>query len=205
MVKFPMAQKTEAWHTGGMVVILSVFFASTGVVSAATYDNPLKFGSLGEVLASALNTMQGLIVILAIIFMIVGALLYITSAGNESRMSTAKAAITAALIGLALGIAAPSFLKEISIALNWTDADPLIRDPRVQTLSAIAGKVLSFLLSIVGVIAIIMLVIGGLMYLTAGGDESKAEVGKKIVTYAVIGIVVSLAALVIVTQVARFF
>jgi hypothetical protein len=50
-----------------------------------------------------------------------------------------------------------------------------------------------------------MLVIGGLMYLTAGGDEGKAETGKKITTYAIIAIAIALSALVLVTQVAKFF
>jgi hypothetical protein len=48
-----------------------------------------------------------------------------------------------------------------------------------------------------------MLVVGGLMYITAAGDEGRVETGKKIVTYAVIGIAVALSALVIVTQVAK--
>ncbi len=188
------------------MVAIGMFLAEqTWAAPPTTYINPLQFDNLEGVLASALTTMQSLIVLLAIIFMIVGAILYITSAGNESRMSTAKAAITAAMIGLALGIAAPSFLKEIGAALGWINVDPLISDPKVLTLSTIAGKVLNFLLSIIGVIAIIMLVIGGLMYVTAGGDEGRAEVGKKIVTYSIIGIVAALASLVIVTQIARFF
>ncbi|MBP9728279.1 MAG: hypothetical protein KBD27_02780 [Candidatus Moranbacteria bacterium] len=185
------------------VFIAFVFVQDTTPALAASYANPLKFNSLEGVLGDALAFMQNIIVVLAIIFIVVGAVLYITSAGNESQMKTAKSAITAALIGLALGIAAPSFLKEISAALGWGAVDAAIAN--AQTLTSVAGKVLNFLLSITGVIAIIMMVIGGLVYLTAGGDESKAEVGKKIVTYAMIGVVVSLGALVIVTQIVKFF
>lgn len=185
------------------VLMAFVFVLETTVVSAATYVNPLKFNSFEGVLGSALSTMQNLIVVLAIIFIVIGAVLYITSSGNESRMNTAKSAITAALIGLALGIAAPSFLKEISGALGWGAVDAAIA--AAPTLTSVAVKVLNFLLSITGVIAIIMMVIGGLMYLTAGGDEGKTEVGKKIVTYAIIGVLVSLGSLVIVTQIVKFF
>jgi hypothetical protein len=46
-------------------------------------------------------------------------------------------------------------------------------------------------------------VIGGGMYLTAYGDEKKIDSGKKIVTYAIIGIVVALSALVVVRQIAN--
>jgi len=111
-----------------------------------------------------------------LVFIVIGALLYITSAGNESRMTMAKGAIVASVIGLAIGIAAPSFLHEISDILGWGPADACkdVVDPTAKqackdalekslTLTAIALNVLNFLLSIVGVIAIIMLVSAGMM------------------------------------------
>lgn len=192
-----------------MVLILGMFFSWTlsfSVQAQTAYVNPLQFGDtgdLGQVLGSVLSAMQGIIVVLGIIFIIIGALIYITSGGNESRMTLGKTAITAALIGLALGIAAPSFLKEIAGVLGWGTIDAAI--VAAPTLSSLALEVLNFLLSIIGVLAIIMLVIGGLIYLTAAGDENKAETGKKIVTYAVVGVGVALAALVITTQVANLF
>lgn len=197
--------KKIVFSIASVFFVLTTFVSVPGpfAVSAATYINPLKFNSFEGVLGSALSTMQNLIVVLAIIFIVVGAVLYITSAGNESRMTTAKSAITAALIGLALGIAAPSFLREISGALGWGAVDAAIS--AAPTLSSVAMKVLNFLLSITGILAIIMMVIGGLMYLTAGGDEGKVEVGKKIVLYAIIGVIVSLGSLVIVTQIVKFF
>lgn len=167
------------------------------------YFNPLKYNSLDSVLTAVLSTLQSIIVVLSIIMIIVGAVMYILSAGNESRVSQAKVAITASVVGLALAIAAPAFLKEIGELLGWIEVTQVVEE--AQTFTEIASKVLSFLLSIVGIIAIIMLVIGGFMYLTAGGDEGKAETGKKIVTYATIAIAIALAALVLVTQVAGFF
>ncbi len=167
------------------------------------YFNPLKYNSLDSVLTAVLSTLQSIVVVLSIIMIIVGAVMYILSAGNESRVSQAKVAITASVVGLALAIAAPAFLKEIGELLGWIEVTQVVEE--AQTFTEIASKVLSFLLSIVGIIAIIMLVIGGLMYLTAGGDEGKAETGKKITKYAIIAIAIALAALVMVTQVAKFF
>lgn len=168
------------------------------------FENPLAFNTVEEVLTSILGTLRGIIVILALVFIVIGAVLYITSAGNEGQMTLAKGAITAAMIGLALGIAAPSFLKEIGNVLGWqgVNAGPTAN---ALTLSQIARNVLNFLLSIVGILGIIMLVIGGIMYLTAAGNEERIETGKKIVTYSIIGILVALASLVIVSQIAAFF
>lgn len=167
------------------------------------YFNPLKYNSVDSVLTAVLSTLQSIVVTLSIIMIIVGAVMYILSAGNESRVTQAKVAITAAMVGLALAIAAPAFLKEIGELLGWIEVTQVVDE--AQSFTQIATKVLNFLLSIVGIIGIIMLVIGGLMYLTAGGDEGKAETGKKITTYAIIAIAIALSALVLVTQVAKFF
>lgn len=155
-------------------------------------------------MGSLLGTLRGIIVVLSIVFIVIGAILYITSAGDEGRMKTAKAAITASMIGLALGIAAPSFLKEIGQILGWGAVNNT-EVSGAKTLTEIATNVLNFLLSIVGILGIIMLVVGGIMYLTAAGDENRIDTGKSIVKYSIIGIIVALASLVLVSQIANFF
>ena len=157
-----------------------------------------------DVLNSLLGTLRGIIVILSLVFIVIGAVLYITSAGDEGRMKTAKGAITAAMIGLAIGIAAPSFLKEIGNVLGWGAVNSGAV-AGAKTLSEIARNVLDFLLSIVGILAIIMLVVGGIMYLTAAGNEDQIDTGKKIVKWSIVGIAVALASLVIVSQIAALF
>ena len=169
-----------------------------------SFSNPLQYSTVEEVLDSVLDTLRNIIVILSLVFIVIGAILYITSAGNDKQMTLAKGAVTAAMIGLAIGLAAPSFLKEIGTVLGW-DASVNPDVANAQTLSQIARNVLDFLLSIVGVLAIIMLVVGGIMYLTAAGDEDRIDTGKSIVKWSIIGIAVALAALVIVTQIAEFF
>jgi hypothetical protein len=167
------------------------------------FCNPLQFCTVQDVLGSLLDHLQGIIIAIAIIFIIIGAILYMTSAGDEGRIKTAKAAITAAMIGLAIGVAAPSFLKEISVILGWTPTDPDVTG--ALSLAKIALNVLNFLLGIIGVLALIMLIVGGITYITAAGDENRIDQGKKIVKYAIVGITIALAALIIVKQIARFF
>jgi hypothetical protein len=198
------------------VFLLLLAFSNISFAQTITFVNPLKFSTVQSVLTSLLNSLQGIIITIAIIFIIIGAILYMTSAGDETRMKTAKGAITAAMIGLAIGIAAPSFLKEIGIILNWDCAlitdpeakaacDSVANNPKVLSAAQIALNTLNFLLSIVGVLALIMLVVGGIMYLTAAGSEDQIDKGKKIVKYSIIGIVIALAAMVIVKQIAKFF
>lgn len=171
-----------------------------------TLPNPIKYGTVQQVLMALLYALQGVIVVLALVFIVVGAVLYITSAGNQGQVTMAKTAITAALIGLAIGILAPTFLREIATVLGWNSRAPLPEEVSgARSVADILLSVLNFLLGIVGVLAIIMLVVGGVMFLTAAGSQDRITTGKKIVTYSLLGIVVALASLVIVRQIAEFF
>ncbi len=48
-----------------------------------------------------------------------------------------------------------------------------------------------WILGFVGMIAVLMLIWGGVNYLTSAGDEDKARIGKKTISYAIIGLVVA--------------
>lgn len=170
---------------------------------STSFTNPLQYNTVQEVLNSLLETLRGIIVILSIIFIIIGAVMYITSGGNSKQIESAKSAITAAMIGLAIGIAAPSFLKEISTILGWNSTPADVSG--AISLTQILTNVLTFLTGIVGILSIIMLIIGALMILSSAGDEDRIDSGKKIVKYSVIGIIVAFAALVIVKQIAALF
>jgi hypothetical protein len=172
------------------------------ITSPVLFQNPLKFNNPHDLLTTLLTFFQGIIVILSLIMIIIGAFLYITSAGDEGRMSQGKKAILAALIGLALGIAAPAFLREIASILGWGTPNLPSGVGTSLTLIQIATNVLNFLLTIIGILAIIMLVIGGIMYLTAAGNEDTLDKGKRIVKYSLIGITIALASLVLVKAVA---
>ena len=194
--------------------------ASSQTVS---FGNPLQYDTVQGVLGGLLSALQGIIVILSIIFIVIGAVLYVTSGGNSKQVESAKSAITASMIGLAIGIAAPSFLKEISVVLGWKSASSTLScntgtaediaacnaskaalDSGIS-LTQILTNVLTFLTGLVGILSIIMLVIGALMILSSAGSEDRIDDGKKIVKYSIIGIVVAFAALVIVKQVAALF
>lgn len=166
--------------------------------------NPLTLNTVEEVLTALLLGLQGIIVTLALVFLVVGAVLYVTSAGSEKQIETAKGAIFAAMIGLAIGIAAPSFLKEIAKILGWGDKLPA-NVSASATIATILLNTLNFLLSVLGVLAIVMLVIGGIMYLTSAGNEDQIERGKKILIWSIVGVIVALASLIIVRQIASFF
>lgn len=59
-------------------------------------------------------------------------------------------------------------------------------------------QVTNTILYIVGVIAVIMLIIGGIRYVTSGGDSKKVTDAKNTVLYAIIGLIIAFLAFAIV-------
>jgi hypothetical protein len=173
-------------------------------VTAITFPPTTGDTTFEELLGKLLSALQGTIVIISIIFIVIGAILYITSAGSN-QTETAKKAITASMIGLAIGVAAPALLKQIADIVGWTPTETPDGYAEALTLLEIAQNTLEFLLSVVGILAIIMLVVGGIMYMTAGGEERNADTAKGIIKYSVIGIAIALGSLVIVRTIAGFF
>ncbi len=62
-----------------------------------------------------------------------------------------------------------------------------------------------WLLSIVGIIAVIAFVISGIQYLTSAGDPKRADTAKSNMVNAIIGVVVALSGLVILQAISTFF
>lgn len=64
--------------------------------------------------------------------------------------------------------------------------------------NGIIGSIVQVLLTAVGVISVIMIVIGGIMFATSSGDAQKTAKARNTILYAVIGLVVSIFAAAIV-------
>lgn len=186
--------------------LFGLFYFSADSASAAMINtgvtDPLGFSDVDTFLGKILGWLQSVIVVFALIFLLIGAFFYLTSGGDSGRVETAKNCIFYALLGVAIGVAAPAFIKQIYDILGAT-TPTLPSGGTSLTLLQIAQKLLDFLLSIVGVVAIIMLVVGAFMYLTAAGDEDRIDTGKKIAKYSLIGITIALASLLLVRQIAN--
>lgn len=72
-------------------------------------------------------------------------------------------------------------------------------------LGTLIQKTIKFIISITIIIAVIYMIIMGIKFITAGGDSSKAETAQKGITYAIIGIVIALAASVVTNFVVQYF
>jgi hypothetical protein len=68
------------------------------------------------------------------------------------------------------------------------------RDPR-----DIAASVIRIILGFLGIVAVIIILLGGFKWMTAGGNEDKVGEAKKLITAGIIGLVIIIAAFAIAT------
>ena len=66
---------------------------------------------------------------------------------------------------------------------------------------SLALTIVNFFLTFLGLIAVVMIIYGGFLYVTAAGNQEKIESAKKIIMYAIIGIVVILLSFAIVNTI----
>ena len=162
------------------------------------YKNPLKVDSFTDLIKNFLTQLQAIIGWLAVIMIVVGGIVYITSTGRSSQIDLGKKILTYALLGFALAVAAPSILKEIfDLASSGRGATNSNVIEGAKSIKDIAESVMSFVIALIGVIATIGFVISGVLFIAAGGDSGRAEKARKGLTYAIIGVTVAGAALII--------
>lgn len=189
-----------------LMIVFGFMFSARFILAASEdvmppkFDNPLTSNDETALLNNILSALQKVVVTLAILMIVIGGIMYMASFGNDKAMTRAKSVVAAAVIGLAIVLAARTFLQEI-----WNILGAKGTGPGGDTFLNIATRTLNLLLSIVGVIAIIGMVVGGMMYLTSYGDDDRIKTGKKILTASLIGLVICLASVVAVQQIINLF
>lgn len=68
----------------------------------------------------------------------------------------------------------------------------------VQRLNSIIRKFVNLLSAIVGVVAVIMIIVGGFRYITSGGNDTSITSAKNTILYAIIGLIIVALAQIIV-------
>ena len=85
------------------------------------------------------------------------------------------------------------FVNTANAAVNW---EPLVKIPGIPVtgvnLSTYLIGIYNFLLSIVGIVAVMMLIVGGMRYITAAGNSAAIADAKDIITNAIVGLLLAL-------------
>jgi len=73
------------------------------------------------------------------------------------------------------------------------------------TLGGLILSIINIFLAVAGLTAVLFLIIGGVRYIVAAGNEEQVESAKKTVTHAIIGLVIITLSFVIVRVIANAF
>lgn len=74
-----------------------------------------------------------------------------------------------------------------------------LADTEVSPILAFILTIINFLSKVIGTVAILLIIIGGLLLLASEGDDNKVQKGKGIIVQAIIGLIIALASYMIVT------
>lgn len=96
-------------------------------------------------------------------------------------------------VALSTAVASLSLLASPAFATTIKDPAffPLGTD---ATVPVVIGRIVRAILSLVGLIALVMFVYGGLTWMTSAGNEERVAKAKRTLTWSAIGIIVTLGA-----------
>ncbi len=204
-----MRKKTFLFITSLTVLLFILIGFKLALAATITFNNPAsQHESLLDFIIAVFDYLRATVAILAITAIVLAGIFYIISGstGNEKMNEVAKKTVVGAILGFALVIGAPSFLRQINVIIYESPIAPINQDiSTVPTLFDIVSRTLDFMLSIIGILGIIGLTISGIMYLMAAASSGQAEKAKKAMIASIVGIAVAGAGLIIITQIAHFF
>lgn len=133
--------------------------------------------TVGLNIASMITGIAGYVAIGMVIW---GGFLYMLAQGDVGKVAKGKKAITNSIIGLILVMTASIISGTIASIVSGAEASG------DEFFLSIFNK--AFLWS--GIVAVIMIVYGGLQYVTSAGDPNKTKKAKNTILYSVIGLLV---------------
>jgi hypothetical protein len=143
----------------------------------------------------------------AVVFVIYAGIRYITSQGSANETAQAQSTIIYALIGLAITVIAIPTVSYLgnrfgtgtgSSAVPVTSSGSLnlhsLPYPSTVAGGNIIGIVLQDAFGIIGALALIFIIIGGLRYIFSNGDPQNAANARGTIIYALVGLMVAIVA-----------
>lgn len=108
------------------------------------------------------------------------------------------------LLGLAVPVASvPATAGAVDVfrACSGGGSDTAVckgTDDKILGSNGILTNVINLLLTVIGIIAVIMIIVGGIRYTTSNGDASQTKSAQNTILYAVVGLVIAIMAYAIV-------
>lgn len=146
-------------------------------------------GALRSAIRSMLDVVTSYAGLIAVVVIVIAGFYLLLGLGDDGSKETAKKIVLYTAIGLILIAVANALVSFFQGLPTGADSAQLRR---------VVIGILFSVLRFVGLIAVVVIVIAGIMLVVSGGDEGQKDKARKIVLYAVIGlIVIALASLIV--------
>ena len=84
------------------IVASATALALSALPAFAAIANPIKFGTIGELIGSVFTAILGVVGALALILLALGGIQYMSSGGDKFAVEQARGRITSAIVGLVI-------------------------------------------------------------------------------------------------------
>ncbi len=130
----------------------------------------------------------------------------------KSFLAKSKKILSATTAYLAPQIASLVIATQVHAQSEWTGVcvgggseDPSVKDvATIQGLECLIANVFSVAITLIGLAGFVMFIIGSFRWLASGGNSKQIETAKGSMTYAVVGLVTSLSAFIVIELLASF-
>lgn len=178
----------------GLIVIfvadslVNVFFGAEGEVFRGGAAGVQEFATRSSNLFKGIYTfVETIIASIAVFILITAGMRYVVGSTNDDEIGKAKNQIQWAAVGLFVIGIAEFVVKEILF-------DNYGQKLGVQAAKELFVNLTNFVSGVMGTAAFIMIIYAGYLYITASQNEDNTSKAKKIITSALIGIVIAVSA-----------
>jgi len=149
-----------------------------------TFPSPIEDETVDALVASIADWLTGIVAGIAVIMIMVGGFMYVTSMGDPTKTKDAIGYIKNSVIGLAIILGANIIIDEIRYLTGSGGSG--------GGFLSFANNFIGWFLTIIIGISVLMIMYAGFLFLTGGNDEKKITQAKAIIKYTVIGIIVAI-------------
>jgi len=192
-------------------IVAAQFYGGPGIVGGISHAEEIGGVSRDDIRDIILNLLLTVLLFMglaAVVVIVIAGIYMVVSVGDETAKEKAKKIITYAIIGLIIIAIAAGV---VTIIIDATGGGsifgpvPDLGNTGGSDIRVVILNILDTILSFMALAAVVVIVIAGILMVVSLGDETAKDRAKRIIFYAVIGLVIILIASAIVRIVESSF
>ena len=156
--------------------------------------NPLRADTFTKLFVLIANWVAVIVATFAILVVMIGGIQYMTSGGDEKKIGQARKTVTYAVVGLTIALLSWSLMRELQIILGVQERVEPVTDLPTPYIETVIVNAINWLAGIVAIVSVLIIVISGVLWVTAGGDEERIKSSRKWLIGGIGGLIIALAA-----------